>query len=111
MAKQTIKTEDGVEVTSGDIVWLARDGIPSREVKEGHDGTLWVPARGKRGDIPFFSTRGAAIVARLQEQRINFAAIEKELQWLEIEAKAEATTERSSTRTQSRRKVTIRKGK
>src|SRR2546421_7487131 len=86
MARKTIETNDGVEVTIGDIVWLARDRVPSREVKERPNGNLWVPARGKRENIPFFSTRGAAIAARLQEQRTNLAAIEKELRWLETEA-------------------------
>jgi hypothetical protein len=89
MAKKTIKTRDGGRVSAGDIVWLARDGVPSREVKEGTDGILCVPARGLQGNVPFFSTRGAAIAARLQQQKTNLAAIEKEIRWLEAEAVAE----------------------
>src|SRR5438067_2005208 len=109
MAKKAVKTADGVEVTAGDLVWLARDGVPTRQVKERPGGSPWVPARGKQEDIPFFGTRGAAIAARLREQKINLAAIRKEIRWLETEVEAEASKKLTGKRTRSRRKVGVRK--
>ena len=88
MAKQKLKTQDGVLVEAGDTVWLARDQLPQLVVQEQADGTLLVPSRGRNERHPFYSTRQAARAARLHELRINLAAIEQEIRQLQAEADA-----------------------